>query len=113
MECIKLLIRKGAMVDVRNAENQTPLHLACLSHSLEAVDMLIKYKADVNAVYRNGRSALHAAIVKQSRSVDCLRTLIKNGADINRADDYGYTPLHMAAINEFTSAVQLLIGKTP
>lgn len=99
------------MVDVRNAENQTPLHLACLSHSLEALELLIKYKADVNAVYRNGRSALHAAIVKQSRCVDCLRILVKNGANVNAIDDYGYTPLHMAAINEFTFAVQLLIGE--
>jgi len=38
----------------------------------------------VNAVYRDGRTSLHAAIVKQSRCLDCCNALLKAGADVNK-----------------------------
>lgn len=98
-------------MDCRNASHQTPLHLACLSQSIETVELLIKYGANVNAIYRDGRTALHAAIVKQSRCLDCCNALLKAGANVNKADNYGYTPLHIAALNEFSNCVYTFIGK--
>lgn len=84
VECARLLLEHRAEVDCRNASHQTPLHLACLSQSIGTVDLLISYGANVNAVYRDGRTALHAAIVKQSRSLDCCNALLKAGADVNK-----------------------------
>ena len=98
-------------MDAHNAQHQTPLHLACLAQSVETVELLIKYGANVNAVYRDGRTALHAAIVKQSRCLDCCNVLLKAGADVNKADNYGYTPLHIAALNEFSNCVYTFIGR--
>lgn len=109
-ECVRLLLDHRADVNCRNASQQTPLHLACLSQSIGTVEILLKYGANVNAVYRDGRTALHAAIVKQSRCLDCCNALLKAGADVNKADDYGYTPLHIAALNEFSSCVYTFIG---
>lgn len=110
-ECVQLLLEHGADVNCRNASQQTPLHLACLSQSISSVEILLKHGANVNAVYRDGRTALHAAIVKQSRCLDCCNALLKAGADVNKADDYGYTPLHIAALNEFSSCVYIFIGR--
>ena len=106
-----MLLDNGAEIDARNAENQTPLHLACLSQCIETVELLIKWRANVNAIYRDGRTSLHAAIVKQSRCLECIGTLLKAGANVNKADDYGYTPLHIAALNEFSACVYSLIRK--
>lgn len=106
-----MLLEHGAQVDARNADNQTPLHLACLAQCTETVELLLINKANVNASYKDGRTALHAAIVKQSKCLECARMLVKAGIDVNKADDYGYSPLHMAALNEFGSCVILLIGK--
>lgn len=64
----------------------------------------------MNAHYRDGRTALHAAIVKQSRCLDCCIALLRAGADVNKADNYGYTPLHIAALNEFSNCVYTFIG---
>lgn len=92
-------------------DNQTPLHLACLSQCVETVEILIKYRADVNAIYKDGRSALHAAIVKESKCFECAKLLLKAGVCVNKPDAYGYTPLHIAALNEFSSCAYMLIGK--
>lgn len=110
-DCVKLLLEHGAKVDARNVDNQTPLHLACLSQCVETVEILIKYRADVNAIYKDGRSALHAAIVKESKCFECAKLLLKAGVNVNKPDAYGYTPLHIAALNEFSSCAYMLIGK--
>lgn len=102
----------GAKVDARNVDNQTPLHLACLSQCVETVELLIKHRADVNAIYKDGRSALHAAIVKESKCFECAKLLLKAGVYVNKPDAYGYTPLHIAALNEFSSCAYMLIGES-
>lgn len=105
------MLEHGADVDCRNGSYQTPLHLACFSQSLETLDLLIKHGADVNAVYRDGRTALHAAMVKRWRCLDCCNILLRAGANVNKADNYGFTPLHTAASSELSNCVYAFIGK--
>lgn len=101
----------NAKVDARNVDNQTPLHLACLSQCTESVDLLLQHNADVNLIYKDGRTALHAAIVKESKSFECAKLILKAGVNVNKADIYGYTPLHIAALNEYSYCVYMLLGK--
>lgn len=108
--CVRALLERGnAAVDARNAGNQTPLHLACLAQCADAVEALLKHGADVQAIYKDGRTALHAAIVKESKCFECAKLVLLAGVDVNRADNYGYTPLHIAALNEFAVCTRLLI----
>lgn len=71
---------------------------------------MLKHRADVNAIYKDGRSALHAAIVKESKCFECAKLLLNAGVCVNKPDAYGYTPLHIAALNEFSSCAYMLIG---
>jgi ankyrin repeat protein len=65
-ELIKLLLENGADVDavaigfydIEGHNNLTPLHLAALLGNLEAVVLLVSYKADLNKVTRKGQTAL-------------------------------------------------------
>lgn len=109
-DCARALLENGAVVDARNFCQQTALHLACLSQCAETVELLLKHGADVNAIYKDGRTALHASIVKEAKCYECAKLLLMAGVDVNRADNYGYTPLHIAALNEFSSCTNMLIG---
>lgn len=82
-----------------------------LEQSSETAALLIKYGANVKLTYDNGRTALHAAITKQSKFWDCAQLLLDAKVDVNQADDFGYTALHTAALNDLGDCVLLLISK--
>eukprot|EP01118_Nematostelium_gracile_P016970 TRINITY_DN7126_c0_g1_i1.p1 TRINITY_DN7126_c0_g1~~TRINITY_DN7126_c0_g1_i1.p1 ORF type:complete len:445 (-),score=75.85 TRINITY_DN7126_c0_g1_i1:134-1384(-) len=76
----EMLISRGADVNRRNKNGETPLHKAILNGSLRLmmVKMLIAHKADVNATSDRGETALHYAVRLQRR--DLVKTLLVAGA---------------------------------
>jgi uncharacterized protein len=109
---MKLLLELGADASIPNADNCTPLLVACGIHVgadaanevageepevLEAGQLLLKLGADVNAVDANGETAMHAAALKNLPKV--VRFLADHGAKVeiwNRKNKYGWTPLAIA-----------------
>ena len=69
----------------------TALHAATQIGNLPMVQVLLHYGADVNAVYNNGKTALHMA-----ESLDIVRELLSKGANINAEDEDGQTPYALA-----------------
>lgn len=65
--------------------------------------------ADPNIGDCDKRTALHAAIGKNSKSPELIEMLITYGAQINVKDQYGYTPLHIAALKGLADCVEILI----
>jgi len=64
---------------------------------VEALKYLLQLGADVNAVDKNGETAMHGAAYKNAPKV--VAFLAAHGADIktwNRANNYGWTPLLIA-----------------
>ena len=93
------------IVDVNTKSNKgwtkgsTPLHVCAERNNEEVAEVLLKYKADVNAKNRYIYTPLHFAGLWNSKEVAEL--LLKYKADIN-AKNYGAsTPLHVCA--EFNS----------
>ncbi|GFO02810.1 nuclear factor NF-kappa-b p100 subunit-like [Plakobranchus ocellatus] len=72
---ISLMRIAGKHVDKFNKQQQTPLHLAIKLDFTEAVELLLKFGADVNAVDCSGSSAIHMAV--QGRSTPILRLLLE------------------------------------
>ena len=106
---MKLLVARGALVDLPQTTGVTPLLAASgLGASptdtrgkfrteldaLGAATVLLDAGADVNGRDVNGRTALHAAA--QQGYTDLVRLLAERGADVQAADVDGATPLDAA-----------------
>ncbi len=107
---MRLLVELGADPRRANDDNTTPLLAAAGvgtqspgedpgndSEAVEAVQLAWQLGGDINAVDKNGESAMHGAAYKQVPSV--VRFLAENGAKVevwNQKDRYGWTPLVIA-----------------
>jgi ankyrin repeat protein len=107
---MRLLVELGADHKIPNADNCPPLLAAAgvgalapgeeagtEEEILEALKYLLQLGADINAVDKNGETAMHGAAYKNAPRV--IAFLADLGADIrvwNRANHYGWTPLLIA-----------------
>jgi ankyrin repeat protein/predicted alpha/beta superfamily hydrolase len=95
-EVAKLLIGRGARVNVRNQWGQAPIHYASggLGHDLELLELLIAKGADVNVRGRRGEAPLHWAA--GTGRLETARILAGAGAGLDPYDSAYGTPLHQA-----------------
>jgi ankyrin repeat protein len=110
----KFLFDNGAHPNVRGIHNMTPLLSAAFNGDLEMVQVLLKYKADINATFGNYWTVLHLALKCQHivpSLSDVVRLLLEHGVDVNaRMGDSDHpTPLHLAAEHRRVEAVHVLL----
>ena len=108
-DLMRLLAELGADTLLPNEDGTTPLMVAAgvgtsspgedaglEPEVLEAVKVALQYGGDVNAVDRNGETAMHGAAYKHGPSV--ARYLAEHGAKVevwNRPNKKGWTPLRI------------------
>ncbi|MGM0904739.1 MAG: ankyrin repeat domain-containing protein [Bacillota bacterium] len=101
----ELLQTKPILANTENEEGLTPLAYAAHFGQKEAVELLLAFGADVNAVshskvsYIPSNTALHAAIAGE-RDMDVIKTLLEHKAKTTIFDSNGHTCLHTAAFHE-------------
>jgi ankyrin repeat protein len=99
MEVQELLRDNCRLVSSTDRSGRTPLHtasdhLASFSHR-RVVELLLAWRADVNARDESGARPLHLAAARGK--CDVAEALVAHGADIDARDEDGRTPLHFAA----------------
>lgn len=99
-----LMKRTDLKVEVRNAQDESPLMLAALNGDLDICAQLIERDADVN---KTGWAPLHYAATNSHLEV--MRLLLEVHAYIDATSPNGSTPLMMAAMYGNASAVKLLL----
>lgn len=106
LKTIKCLLAAQGHVNVPNADQNMPLHLACDSGTREVVDLLIESEADVTAVNKLGETALHLA-VRKGRA-DVVTLLLDSGAPVLLRTKAGKTPADEARAQNFSSLAHVL-----
>jgi ankyrin repeat protein len=105
-ECIAVVLRHekkvqgdlGELLDLQNKNGDTGLHLASLFGQRKVVQLLLRERADVNALNKKGETALHNASQKGHAQVACA--LLTGGAEVDKQDrDHGYSALHYCCIS--------------
>ncbi|MCC6220461.1 MAG: ankyrin repeat domain-containing protein [Deltaproteobacteria bacterium] len=91
-ELVEYLIEEGASIEVRDFDDDTPLHIAA-RRGVEHVRLILDAGADVNSRGDMGMTALHAAVDYTNDSMVAL--LVSRGA-VLLEDEFGRTPLSEA-----------------
>ena len=107
IDIYKILIAKGAEVNIPNSEGSTPL---MCTNNIEIVKDLIKNGADVNIKNKNGETAL--SLKYTNKDIEFIKCLIENGADVNIKNSQGLSILLRAYKNNNIDLVTYLIEQT-
>ncbi|PPC88573.1 MAG: hypothetical protein CTY37_00765 [Methylotenera sp.] len=104
---IEYLLKRGANINTRDTDNQTPLMVAIKTNDLSIINGLLEYKADPNLQDSDGwTAAMHAV---RSNEPKIFRLLGKFQADFNITNKDGLTALAMAVFdNKANAAVAML-----
>jgi ankyrin repeat protein len=78
---IPLLLAHGALTDVREANGNTPLHMAIMQNHRSAVKLLLESDADVNAVNNDLMTPLGIALTRGNAGT--VSALLLHGADVH------------------------------
>ena len=104
---IEYLLKRGAKVDAKDTEGQTPLMVAAKGGDLSVINGLLEYKANPNARDNDGWTAAMYAV--KSNEPKIFRLLGKYQADFNLTNKDGLTALAMAVHdNKANAAVAML-----
>ncbi|CAG5098763.1 Oidioi.mRNA.OKI2018_I69.XSR.g15954.t1.cds [Oikopleura dioica] len=107
-EDIRLLTKKGALVNAVSADKSTPLHVMIKKQRTEAAYELVLHSADVNAVGENGNTPLHFAVL--SGNLQLIKALILFGANYQMKNDDKKTPGLVALESKESSKEEILVA---
>ncbi|KAK2544291.1 hypothetical protein Q9966_002289 [Columba livia] len=99
--------RKRFYINSRDANKQTPLHLACANGHADVVRFLAGKRCQLNPHGMFEKTPLMLAVEHEHK--DCVTALLEHGADPDHRGVGGNTALHMAAIMPSKAMVELLL----
>lgn len=104
---IKLLLEKGADLDIKDNEGKTALWYAALYGEADCVKTLVENGADRNVMATDGTTAFY--VITNPGHIVRLKILLDNGFDVNLRDGRGRTPLAYASDCGDIVAAKLLL----
>ncbi len=108
-EKTRFWLEKGAPVDARNADNQTPLYLAACKNHADVVAALIDAGADLNARDSIFEDTPLIALSHSDHHATIVRYLIAAGADVNAKNKKDDTALQTACMMGASKIAKLLV----
>ena len=101
-----MLLNRDAVVNWKDTEGRTPIHLASAGGHTKIVEILLSFRGDLTVIDTQGRDCLHHAA--SQGSIEIVNWLLKKGFDPNYADRDGWTSLHWAAKNGSVNTIEVL-----
>lgn len=106
VNCVKILHRYGANLNVSDTFKRTPLHYACLYDHVEVVEFLLEHEVQLDVVDIQTDTALTYAIYNKNKYL--IQKLITAGCDVNIPDGKPIEKLVYMG-SEFKDCIELLI----
>ena len=110
LHVVRFLLENGANEKLVERETgMNALMYACLSGSLESLELILGASGDVNATDCYARTVLMMAVA--TGKVDAVKLLVKAGAEINAQDEFGNTALDLAVRGGSEEVIAFLCSK--
>ncbi|KAL8586648.1 hypothetical protein ACOMHN_040156 [Nucella lapillus] len=106
-ECLCLLLRKGAGINMQDRSGCTPLHLAAKNGQRKCLNKLLEYECDINIRNNEGLTAVHWLAV--NGRTELLQDMLSRIRDVDIEDAQGQTPLHVACQNGHLQTLLCLV----
>jgi ankyrin repeat protein len=107
-QAVETLLKAGA--DINTHQVWAPIHFAANFTDNDMIDLLCKYKVDINALTEGALfPATEVAIRYSGKKFPVIKSLIKNGIDLSLKDVQGDTALHVAAEVGDEDIIKLLL----
>tara|TARA_R100001530_G_scaffold135802_2_gene113989 strand:+ start:2423 stop:3061 length:639 start_codon:yes stop_codon:yes gene_type:complete len=103
----KLLIDKGAKLNIVDEDGKTPLFIASSSGHVEAAELFLNEGAEINCFNANGMTPLMGS--SKNGRTETAKLLIRRGADLNACNNQKCTSLMLAIRNEDIEMIKLLV----
>jgi len=110
----KMLLDKGAEVDIKDSQGATLLHVAVISKDIDMLNIVMDayrkngLELDVDIKDNLGNTPLHNAIREDND--DVIQALAAMGAELNAENHAGYVPLSVAVAENDPKQAGLLVG---
>ncbi|XP_019770310.2 uncharacterized protein LOC109544510 isoform X1 [Dendroctonus ponderosae] len=110
LNVVKFVIEQQLCVDVKDVNNQSPLHIAATHGNKIIVDFFIRETdIHVDVVDNAHKTPLHFASANGHN--DIVEILVKNHANTSAKDSVGLSPLHYAIYNNHVAIAKFLLEK--
>lgn len=106
----KSLAADPSAITLKNEEESTPLHVACMNNAIDVLNFLIEKHANLEAANHLGKTPLMIAV--ENEAFECVKTLTAAGANLNHRDKSRYSPLYLAVATGCIAMV-LYLGMRP
>ncbi len=105
---VESMVRTGASPNAKSPKGFPAITAAAALGDLQILNLLVLYKANIEATDPDGSTALITAV--KYRHEDIANFLIDKGADINAKNKFDETPLFWAAYNGLAPITDVLLN---
>ncbi|MBU3160698.1 ankyrin repeat domain-containing protein [Clostridium frigoris] len=104
IDVITMILKKGAKVNAINVSGKTPIFNCSFNYSVELLNLLVEYGADINTRDKYKNTLLHDDYINcfDEHFEEFLKALINLGFDINSKNSTGYTPFDLCENKKIT-----------
>jgi ankyrin repeat protein len=104
---VKILLERGADLEARNQQGETPLFMAVMNGKTDILKILLEKNADKEA--RNNAHQTALMIAAEKNQVKIVDELLFAGAFVDSRDENGMTPLMYASYKGHLAIIQILL----
>jgi ankyrin repeat protein len=111
VECVKMLLDRGAKRDIQDHDGKVALHLASLSKGPERFEIVKILTADEGPHINRQDNEGIPPLFEMLDTPDCVALLLERGASLLLRDNKGMTAIHHACEENQAASLKLLLNE--